>query len=158
MTGSRVRGTRWKRHWLYGELVQDGAGQARVRGWFPRQCAVEVVDHRDCCSGTQSRLLLCCCNPASILLRSTRTTVFQQKPGREKEEINISESRLLDNILQRIDRLVIFSNFYYEIKISQKYQKLNCELFIISCCLHVMRSTHESYITHTTSRLSQKKT
>ena len=51
MTGSRVRVTRWKRHWLYGELVQDGAGQARVRGWFPRQCAVEVVDHSDCCAG-----------------------------------------------------------------------------------------------------------
>lgn len=49
MSGSRVRVTRWKRHWLYGELVQDLPGQARVRGWFPRQCAAELVDHTDCC-------------------------------------------------------------------------------------------------------------
>jgi len=53
--GSRVRVTRWKRFWLYGELVQDQAqGQKRVRGWFPRQCAVEVVDHSDCCSDQPS--------------------------------------------------------------------------------------------------------
>ena len=54
MAGSSVRVTRWKKFWLYGELAQDIADSqtGRVRGWFPRQCAVEVVDHRDCCSGT----------------------------------------------------------------------------------------------------------
>jgi len=51
--GSIVRVTRWKKYWLYGELVQDKSQQdpkARVRGWFPRQCAVELLDHgdRDC--------------------------------------------------------------------------------------------------------------
>ena len=49
-----MRVTRWKKFWLYGELAQDIADSqtGRVRGWFPRQCAVEEVDHRDCCSGT----------------------------------------------------------------------------------------------------------
>ena len=55
---------RWKKYWLYGELDQGGDTvkvrlgqnkscrdggdifQSRVRGWFPRQCAVEVVDPR----------------------------------------------------------------------------------------------------------------
>ena len=63
-----VRVTRWKRYWLYGELDQATTGdsvqvrserhlspeilntsyifQSRVRGWFPRQCAVEIVDPR----------------------------------------------------------------------------------------------------------------
>lgn len=47
--GHMVRVTRWKRYWLYGELDQATTGdsvQSRVRGWFPRQCAVEVVDPR----------------------------------------------------------------------------------------------------------------
>ena len=35
---------------------------------------------------------------------------------------------------------VIFSNFYSDIKISQKYEKLNCELFTISCCRDGMTS------------------
>ena len=64
-----VRVTRWKRYWLYGELDQEQTTgdsvqvrealviitfilyasdmfQSRVRGWFPRQCAVEVIDPR----------------------------------------------------------------------------------------------------------------
>jgi len=48
--GMVVRVTRWKRYWLYGDLVLD-QGEARTRGWFPRQCAAELVDHTDCCSG-----------------------------------------------------------------------------------------------------------
>ena len=50
MVGMVVRVTRWKRYWLYGDLVLD-QGEARTRGWFPRQCAAELVDHTDCCSG-----------------------------------------------------------------------------------------------------------
>jgi len=47
-TGERVRVTRWKKYWLYGDkLVAEG--QARVRGWFPRRCAVEALDHYDTC-------------------------------------------------------------------------------------------------------------
>lgn len=48
-SGSSVRVTRWKKHWLYGELVQQ-EGQARVRGWFPRHCAVERVGHEENCT------------------------------------------------------------------------------------------------------------
>ena len=50
MPGSIVRVTRWKKYWLYGELVQEASegSVARVRGWFPRQCVVEILDHADC--------------------------------------------------------------------------------------------------------------
>ena len=27
--------------------------QVRVRGWFPRQCAVELLDHGDCLPSSQ---------------------------------------------------------------------------------------------------------
>jgi len=48
--GDMVGVTRWKKYWLYGEVVQVGqVQQARVRGWFPRRCAVERVDHEDTC-------------------------------------------------------------------------------------------------------------
>eukprot|EP00095_Tigriopus_kingsejongensis_P006239 maker-scaffold301_size216225-snap-gene-1.27 protein:Tk06239 transcript:maker-scaffold301_size216225-snap-gene-1.27-mRNA-1 annotation:"palmitoyltransferase zdhhc6" len=38
--------TRWKRHWLYGDkCLRDNQVEAdRVRGWFPRKCAVEVIE------------------------------------------------------------------------------------------------------------------
>jgi len=51
MPGNIVRVTRWKKYWLYGELEQLKSADSckkRVRGWFPRQCAVEMVDHGDC--------------------------------------------------------------------------------------------------------------
>lgn len=48
--GARVRVTRWKKYWLYGEQVQVGEkSTGRVRGWFPRHCAVENVEHGDNC-------------------------------------------------------------------------------------------------------------
>lgn len=46
----------FRRHWLFGEKIQNaksktgenGTGEKtkwiRVRGWFPRKCAVELVD------------------------------------------------------------------------------------------------------------------
>lgn len=50
--GDLVRVTRWKRYWLYGDkAIKQGSQQAtestgglRVRGWFPRHCAVEAID------------------------------------------------------------------------------------------------------------------
>lgn len=37
------------RYWLFGEKVQDlpegEESLLRVRGWFPRRCAVEIVDN-----------------------------------------------------------------------------------------------------------------
>lgn len=44
--GDTVRVTRWKRYWMYGDRVvtEKTEGRVRHRGWFPRQCAVEVVD------------------------------------------------------------------------------------------------------------------
>jgi len=71
MAGSSVRVTRWKKFWLYGELAQDRADSqtGRVRGWFPRQCAVEVVDHRDCCSD----------QPAPSQIHSTRKQEEKKK-------------------------------------------------------------------------------
>lgn len=61
--GDSVNVTRWRKHWLFGEKNQDsdnhtngtsnGNGKKatkpeivapkRVRGWFPRQCAVENI-------------------------------------------------------------------------------------------------------------------
>ncbi len=32
------------RYWLYGDKM---AAEDRVRGWFPRKCAVEVIDDSD---------------------------------------------------------------------------------------------------------------
>lgn len=39
--GDRVVVTRWKKYWLYGDKIVV-CKQDRVRGWFPRHCAVEV--------------------------------------------------------------------------------------------------------------------
>lgn len=49
-----VRVTRWKKHWLFGEKVvasmrsgdsKDGDVKCAPRGWFPRQCAIELIEN-----------------------------------------------------------------------------------------------------------------
>jgi ribosomal protein L40E len=51
--GDRVQVTRWKKHWLYGDKIskikQPDEHPARVRGWFPRRCAVETMYHDSDC-------------------------------------------------------------------------------------------------------------
>ncbi|KAK6168999.1 hypothetical protein SNE40_020134 [Patella caerulea] len=45
-TGDHVLVTRWKKHWLYGTKVgndSDNGNKKRIRGWFPRQCAREII-------------------------------------------------------------------------------------------------------------------
>lgn len=43
----------WDRHWLFGEKVlpqTDGTTEhqkLRIRGWFPRQCAMEMYEEGD---------------------------------------------------------------------------------------------------------------
>lgn len=45
--------TRWKRHWLFGEKAgggggggkEDGGGEMNAKGWFPRRCAIELVEN-----------------------------------------------------------------------------------------------------------------
>lgn len=35
----------FRRYWLFGEKDQKGNAQSkRVRGWFPRPCAIEVIE------------------------------------------------------------------------------------------------------------------
>lgn len=42
--GDKVQVTRWKKHWLYGELESAKYGKKKKRkGWFPRRCVVEVT-------------------------------------------------------------------------------------------------------------------
>ncbi|XP_014676703.1 PREDICTED: palmitoyltransferase ZDHHC6-like [Priapulus caudatus] len=43
-TGDEVRVTRWKRHWMYGEQVTQPPMSVPPRGWFPRRCAVELIN------------------------------------------------------------------------------------------------------------------
>lgn len=46
--GDMVVVTRWRRYWLFGEREHQGAGDfsgKRIRGWFPRSCAVEVIEN-----------------------------------------------------------------------------------------------------------------
>lgn len=55
--GDRVLVTRWKNHWLYGEI--DSArfptkSQRRLKGWFPKSCAVEVAGSRASRSCTEA--------------------------------------------------------------------------------------------------------
>lgn len=63
--GDVVNVTRWRKHWLFGEKVvteelkpnsngtknsveiSNNLAAKRVRGWFPRQCAVEFYDDND---------------------------------------------------------------------------------------------------------------
>lgn len=38
------------RYWLFGEKTQNAIANGtvqRIRGWFPRRCAVEIVDCDD---------------------------------------------------------------------------------------------------------------
>lgn len=42
--GNTILVTRWRRHWLFGEKFQHDGIQKRERGWFPRPCAVELVE------------------------------------------------------------------------------------------------------------------
>ncbi|PSN37480.1 Palmitoyltransferase ZDHHC6 [Blattella germanica] len=42
--GDRISVTRWRRYWLFGEKVQSDEIKKRERGWFPRPCAVELVE------------------------------------------------------------------------------------------------------------------
>lgn len=61
-TGDLVNVTRWRKHWLFGEKIQNDSEtssietngkeqekeklvvKTRTRGWFPRQCAVEFFE------------------------------------------------------------------------------------------------------------------
>lgn len=50
--GDMVLVTRWRKYWLFGEKVQNFANNdnesiPRIKGWFPRKCAVEIVDCAD---------------------------------------------------------------------------------------------------------------
>lgn len=47
--GDTVLVTRWRKYWLFGEKVQNVVANGhetvpRIKGWFPRKCAVEIVD------------------------------------------------------------------------------------------------------------------
>ncbi|XP_067205648.1 palmitoyltransferase ZDHHC6-like isoform X2 [Linepithema humile] len=44
--GNIVVVTRWKKYWLFGEKEHKGgnAGSKRAKGWFPRSCAIEVIE------------------------------------------------------------------------------------------------------------------
>lgn len=46
--GNQVSVSRWRKHWLYGEihLSEDSKNTdiIRLRGWFPRRCAKEMID------------------------------------------------------------------------------------------------------------------
>lgn len=50
--GEHVLVTRWKKYWLYGEKMEgegekpiNSKGGERIKGWFPRKCALEIVNH-----------------------------------------------------------------------------------------------------------------
>lgn len=45
--GDIVTITRWRKYWLFGEKKEDDANgkQIRARGWFPRPCAIEVIEN-----------------------------------------------------------------------------------------------------------------
>lgn len=46
--GDKVNVTRWRKYWLFGDKVIDikdiDGKPSKVRGWFPRKCAVEITD------------------------------------------------------------------------------------------------------------------
>lgn len=48
--GDKVSVTRWRPYWLFGDKIMPGQSEGesqkgRVRGWFPRHCAVDLVDN-----------------------------------------------------------------------------------------------------------------
>ncbi|KAK1134912.1 hypothetical protein K0M31_007678 [Melipona bicolor] len=45
--GDIVIVTRWRKYWLFGEKKQNNENekQIRTRGWFPRPCAIEVIEN-----------------------------------------------------------------------------------------------------------------
>ncbi|XP_053982701.1 palmitoyltransferase ZDHHC6 isoform X1 [Hylaeus volcanicus] len=45
--GEIVIVTRWRKYWLFGEKKEDDENdkQVRKRGWFPRPCAIEVIEN-----------------------------------------------------------------------------------------------------------------
>ncbi|KAJ8980790.1 hypothetical protein NQ317_004791 [Molorchus minor] len=48
--GDAVWVTRWRKHWLFGEKIQPDLPEGeealhRTRGWFPRKCAVELIEN-----------------------------------------------------------------------------------------------------------------
>ncbi|KAF3420387.1 hypothetical protein E2986_03257 [Frieseomelitta varia] len=45
--GDIVIVTRWRKYWLFGEKKQNDENekQLRTRGWFPRPCAIEVIEN-----------------------------------------------------------------------------------------------------------------
>ncbi|KAK7113258.1 palmitoyltransferase ZDHHC6-like isoform X2 [Littorina saxatilis] len=48
--GDRVLVTRWKKRWLYGTkrlTAEEKQVKQRVRGWFPRRCAKELMDDNE---------------------------------------------------------------------------------------------------------------
>ena len=49
--GDIVKVTRWRKYWLFGEKIDkksdDDTKPKRVRGWFPRPCAVELADESE---------------------------------------------------------------------------------------------------------------
>ncbi|KAL8602790.1 hypothetical protein ACOMHN_055173 [Nucella lapillus] len=48
--GDRVLVTRWKRHWMYGTKLlsaEEKQVKQRIRGWFPRRCAKELMDDNE---------------------------------------------------------------------------------------------------------------
>ncbi|XP_023223024.1 palmitoyltransferase ZDHHC6-like [Centruroides sculpturatus] len=45
--GDQVSVTRWRKHWLYGEKIPLTESSPKLRGWFPRVCAIEFTS-TDC--------------------------------------------------------------------------------------------------------------
>ncbi|XP_022094898.1 palmitoyltransferase ZDHHC6-like [Acanthaster planci] len=47
--GDIIMVSRWKKYWLYGEVIQDDDEDPapRIRGWFPRQCAKQNTGQVD---------------------------------------------------------------------------------------------------------------
>ncbi|XP_018569970.1 palmitoyltransferase ZDHHC6 [Anoplophora glabripennis] len=50
--GDKVMVTRWRKYWLFGEKIQRDlpVGEEsllRTRGWFPRRCAVELIENNE---------------------------------------------------------------------------------------------------------------
>ncbi|KAK7501478.1 hypothetical protein BaRGS_00007282 [Batillaria attramentaria] len=48
--GDRVLVTRWKKRWLYGTKLlstEERQVKQRIRGWFPRRCAREIMDDNE---------------------------------------------------------------------------------------------------------------